>query len=443
VPFFPAVPQQEPINLAQNFMVGRQQAQLVDQRNQQMELLRMQQEAAQRKLQSDTATRGALRDYYLGQQDPGLAALAEADPQVAIELEKNQSVIGDKQIKRMRDALDFALKVGPTVPLELYPSFRADMIRRGVPEASLPTTFSSPEEFEKWKEDSKFNALGLKDQIDVYLKRAELKKPSYHSYQEGDETVSMRWTPLGGEQRIGSGPKWSSSNGIEVDLGDGKVVRVGGNGQTDTGLQKTTANQVEKDLLQQSGTLSELIDVSKAFKPEYQTWEGQMKAGWIGVKEKLQSVFGQLPEDQKSWYQDMSSYVAKAGKLMAESYHEVAGAALTETERKRYYKALIDVEKDSPTQAKQKRANWIEKSRKAIARLNYLRKNGFSVRTALRDESAPSLDSPEVKQELGSMMQQRAMEIETSLAQAGYAKGSQQNQEMTKRQLAEEFGLMY
>ena len=168
-----------------------------------------------------------------------------------------------------------------------------------------------------------------------------------------------------------------------------------------------------------------------------------MKAGWIGVKEKLPSVFGQLPEDQKSWYQDMSSYVAKAGKLMAESYHEVAGAALTETERKMYSKALIDVEKDSPTQAKQKMANWIEKSRKAIARLNYLRKNGFSVRTALRDESAPSLDSPEVKQELGSMMQKRAMEIETSLAQAGYAKGSQQNQEMTKRQLAEEFGLMY
>lgn len=446
------------------------------------EMLGLQREAMKRKLADERATREALSAYFGGGEpttgpamqpvdgpsSPGgmagqsprqrgsISAIARANPEMALDVAKLEAVAGKHELSKAKQALDYGLAVLPFVRPDTYPAFRNDMINnKGLDASVFPESFGSPQEFEDWRRSATQQGMSAKDAIDIQLKtlelglrRSELKKPSYHSYPQGEEIVTTRYTPGGGEVIVGRGVKPGEQE-LEIDLGDRKI-RVGRGGRLSsgdvsgaTGMAKPTEAFVEKELITSSGKLADLVNVAKSYKDEYQTYEGKIKGNWIDFKNNLPTVFGAIPEEERKWRDEMVDYVQKAAKVMAESYHEIAGAALTNTEREMYGKSLIDVDKDAPIAARRKITNLLAASRKATARLNYLRKNGFSIRRALDSGNVPDLDSPEVRKELDSEILSRAVAIERSLDASGVPLGSPQNQEMTQRQLAEEFGLMY
>lgn len=209
------------------------------------------------------------------------------------------------------------------------------------------------------------------------------KQPTFHSVQEGDENVTYKLRPGGTMSEIGRGPKWSNREGLAVTLPDGTTISQGGKGkETPTGLQKPTMNKVEEDLLKATRSLASTLEIQKQFKPEYQTFGGQAKGSWLQLKDKLDA--GSLNPDEASYLNDFTQYRAQAGQQLAESLKDMSGSAVTPQEMARQevfnIKAGTGIfDGDSAQQVKAKIERFVQFHKRAIARLNYVRKNGLSI----------------------------------------------------------------
>jgi hypothetical protein len=255
--------------------------------------------------------------------------------------------------------------------------------------------------------------------------------PKFETVQQGDENVTYRVFPGGGMKEMGRGGKWSDREGLEMTTPDGTVLRMGGKGKgTATGLQPTIQKKVEEELLDATATLGQLKQIGERYNPEFATYTGQAKGTWYKIKEK---AGGDLSTDERVYANKFYSYRSEAGKLQADIMRRMSGTAVTPTEEARQKTYVIDpgtgvFDGDSPEQVKSKLERFGQEQRRVVARLNYVRKNGLSIRNV-------PLETME------KIMQDRADVIEGKLRAQGVPK--EKLQEQTLRQLSEEFGLVY
>jgi hypothetical protein len=187
-------------------------------------------------------------------------------------------------------------------------------------------------------------------------------------------------------------PKEPTGPAVDVTLPDGTRITAGtgskGGATSQSGLTPKTQGEVEKGLLDVTEGLADTHRIQKAYDPSFATIGGQ----WAGYTNRIKDKLGyQLnPEEQKQ-FEGFSGYRAEAGRVFANTLKKLSGTAVTEPEMKRQEVYLINpgtgvFDGDSPAQVKTKIDKFLSFQRNSIARLNYIRKNGLSIRNAAGDK---------------------------------------------------------
>jgi len=264
----------------------------------------------------------------------------------------------------------------------------------------------------------------------------DLLKP--FKVQEGGNEVWYQRNPQNLNQtlKVGQGPKWDPNKqqmSLET-MPDGTTRLVMGSGAAkggvQTGVQPGTQKDIEQHLLSASQDLSQLQGIRARFNPEYQTFQGQWQGGWLKLKDKAGY---QLDPKEQEYLNKFTSYRAESGQMLADVLKRMSGTAVTEPEMKRQEVYLIKAgtglfDGDSPEQVKAKLDRFEQFQRRAVARLNYVRKSGMSI------QNVP-LES------LDGIMKKQAKTIMEANMKKGIKGDELKNQ--TQRDLAEMFGLVF
>lgn len=239
----------------------------------------------------------------------------------------------------------------------------------------------------------------------------------------------MRFDKSGGMQRV-EGFQPLPRTGMEVQTPDGTIVRMGGE-PGGSGLQKPTQNKVEEAYLNTTERMARVNRIRDSFRPEFlqigNRW-GNLATAW---KEK--AGFDASPQERQS-LAEFSEFRSRAANDLNQTLKEMSGAAVTPQEAERLLKVIPNpgtglFDGDSPTEFKAKMDDVFTDLRRAEARLNYIRRNGFDLS---RMKDIPLDQVPR-------LINERAGQIELELGSQGIT--GEQLQIEVRRRLAEEFGL--
>lgn len=305
------------------------------------------------------------------------------------------------------------------------------------------------------------NALKTGDQatVDRITAAIQGKKPPVEkgmqikTVQEGNDRVSYQWNPITGEQtEIARGPAWNPKEkpGMTIEtMPDGTVRMSQGNTSSNTsrggaggvtGMQSVTVKDVEKGLLDVTEGLSDTHRINNSFDPSFATIGGQ----WDAFKSRVSDKLGyQLSPDAQKQFEGFTGYRAEAGRVFANTLKKLSGTAVTEPEMKRQEVYLINpgtgvFDGDSPSQVKTKIEKMMGFQRQAIARLNYIRKNGLSIRNAGGDIDfgGISLDR------MPGIMKGYGQQVTKQLIDKGMKENSPELIQAVQAKVAEHFGLV-
>lgn len=206
----------------------------------------------------------------------------------------------------------------------------------------------------------------------------------------GDKILTQEYNPQTQRfENIASGPRFNEDAFVVGQTPDGKPYMIktkGGTlGQTLSGIpqfEKDTSKKIEQGIMDNSETLKDLYTIEKKFNPDYAKYEGTIKGGWLGLKDKMGM---ELSDQEKEYLGGFTQYRAEAGQALANKLRAMSGTAVTEPEMKRQYTYMINpgtgiFDGDSPTQVKAKITRMREFTEKALARLAYFRMNGLSIK---------------------------------------------------------------
>lgn len=382
----------------------------------------------------------------------------------------------ESQLKKVEAAskmLDLGLRQISLATPENYPTIRQQLLSVN-PQFSAhlpdPSVFTGPDDFAQYKQYTLQQGMAYKDQVDNIIK---MNTPKIENMQMGDQNVSAAVFPgqgMGGIKPIpgATGPKFApqrpsgdlkvvedpdsptgfsyqdlagnkisgapDKQGMNVTLSDGTSINVGGNrkGNPQTGLGQAAQNEVEKELLQSTNFLKNVIGIEQRFKPEYGTVFGQFKGKWSALKDKINPE--SLSQDQKQYLEDFKAYRAEAGQTFSQALKDLSGVAVNPTEFKRAEAYLPNpgqgwFDGDSPTETKAKISRMKDFLRKAVARANYVRRGGFSIQNTPIDK-------------MDEIIQARAGQVEKYWKDYGITDKAE-IQKKTLTALSEEFGLTY
>ncbi|MFA5377091.1 MAG: hypothetical protein WC455_15175 [Dehalococcoidia bacterium] len=416
---------------------------------------------ANMKLQDQIQTKNALSSAFGGGDQSGTNAIGSGAYQNAanallrqgnVEGAKNVAAIGSsfnksdpegklKQIETAQKVIDFGLKGLPYTNLENYPEYRRNLLgmmgAQSHPMLPDPSVFSGHEDpqkdFNDWKGWAQKQALTIKEQI-------ELNTPQLQNVQVGETNQPVavfKGRGMEGIQAIPGtgGPKWDANKQqMNVELPDGTSVRVGGSRDlaANSGLGKVAQNKVEEDLLKATDVLKNTIRIRDSFDPQFATYGGQAKGVWAAIKDKISA--GSLGPEDEQYLNAFKTYRAEAGQVFSQSLKDLSGVAVNPAEYKRAEAFLINpgtgmFDGDSPEETKSKVSRMLDFQRKAVARLNYVRRYGMSIQNIPLDK-------------MDEVIQKRAGQIEKNLMP--YYPGEENKAaliEKTRSALAEEFGL--
>jgi len=209
---------------------------------------------------------------------------------------------------------------------------------------------------------------------------------------------------------------------ISFDENGNPVVETGVSG----GLTKPAQTQVEKDLLAKTSAVFQLEDIVKNLDPTAQTLGAQFDRF---VTEGKSYLGLDIPPEQEESYNKMIDQRAAIGELVATIRNDLFGSALTETERKSAGVFLPDVERDKPVELKRKVERMMKTSKRAVARLNYIRKFGLEMK-----------DIPLEK--IDSLMSDRAKQLHESIKEENPSLSEQEIKRLVLQSVRQEFGLV-
>ena len=158
---------------------------------------------------------------------------------------------------------------------------------------------------------------------------------------------------------------------------DGTVSIKRGVGVASGGISdKVTERKITAKLIDKSESLSRLNSIKGMYKPTYQKFSTQVGQLWSAAKEKYLGM-KLSPEDAQE-LKDYTQYRQTVIEHLNLYIKDITGAQMSEAEAKRLGKAVPNAEKDSPTEFEGKLENSIRTGQLAVARYQYLLREGFT-----------------------------------------------------------------
>jgi hypothetical protein len=221
---------------------------------------------------------------------------------------------------------------------------------------------------------------------------------------------------------------------IEYDAEGRPIVRAGEGGGTGA-VTKTTQTALEKDVVDLGDTLQQYRRMQQAYAPRFQTIGNR----WENLKSTIQSKAGYtLAPEAEAELKAFTTHKREAGAAFSEAVKKFAGTAMTAQEAERVLvwnpnagSGLWDG--DSPVEYETKMNKGAEALEMAIARKQYLLRNGIRFDFAKDNNGGISLD------QMPELMKKRAVEIASEL-KGGGVEGDALNQRLRER-MRQEFGL--
>jgi hypothetical protein len=197
---------------------------------------------------------------------------------------------------------------------------------------------------------------------------------------------------------------------------------------------KAGATKIDEDMLGATKGLMQLDTINSQFKPEYQRFMD--KAGYTALKVKDSTVG--LTNKEKADLTAYSQYRRNAVNSLNEYIKSITGAAMSEAEAQRILNGMPKIgdgwfDGDSPTEFKAKLDDAMAQTKKSIARLAYLKRNGMSLEDGLG--KGVTLDR------MPELMKERGREIEAELKKTAPNASKEVVGRSMRRQLSVEFGL--
>ena len=188
---------------------------------------------------------------------------------------------------------------------------------------------------------------------------------------------------------------------------------------------KEGQNIVDKELLTLGAGRMQLQGIAQKFDPKYLTAGFKVKMKYLGTKEFLT---GKLAAEDQAELSDYAAFSQDAYSRLNSYINEVTGAAVGSGEEEaRIRKGVPDPQKDSPTEFLAKLRNKIQEGRLFEARLAYIKSKGLKKLTDVKVDDVPRL------------MREREDQI---YRENKFDKKNKDHQEIVKRVLAREFGLL-
>jgi hypothetical protein len=215
-----------------------------------------------------------------------------------------------------------------------------------------------------------------------------------------------------------------------ITIGPDGTVQIGGSGMS---LGNKARGEVETQLVNLSGKMERLGQIQDSFDPRYLQVQERVGQAWNGIKDKL----GQLgPEDQAA-LADFTGWKQAAFNDLNLTLKEMSGAAVTEQEAVRQLMVLPNPgesisDGDSPAVFQRKLNNAIGFTKKAYARLAYIRKNGL--------ESGENFAGIKLD-DMPKLADKRGKELEQQIKEQDPGLPPEMVQQLVMQMLAQEFGM--
>ena len=192
-------------------------------------------------------------------------------------------------------------------------------------------------------------------------------------------------------------------------------------------LGKAAETKVDEGLLDTSATLMRLNGIRKQYKPEWSEFSTQagMKLNQLG--EKYLGV--NIAPATKEKFKQYTQWRQKATTNLNLTIKALTGAAMSETEAQRIMSTLPTPD-DSPSEFQAKLDGAEQETKMALARLTYIKRRGGMSIADVPLEAMPDL------------MRARDREIEGEVLRRYPNMAPAERNDLIKRQLAQEFGLI-
>lgn len=185
-----------------------------------------------------------------------------------------------------------------------------------------------------------------------------------------------------------------------------------------------TINDLQSDTMAKTQLLSDLRQIDRTFKPEYQTYFTKARMVALRQGDKL----GMLTKDQEQALADFTDYRQYAYTNLNNYIKSITGAAMSIEEAKRITKGMPNPgdnfwDGDTPIEARRKIDNAIEGAELSLARLRYLQNKGKMPRNGAEAEKLLSLNGmknvimKQTRQRYRSLLQQ-GVDQQTAVRQA-------------------------
>ncbi len=263
----------------------------------------------------------------------------------------------------------------------------------------------------------------------------------------------LQKNPRATDDEIAAFQQKLKGKGIRVTK-DGLTVEVGGPQDSGTpGVSKSTASQIEKDLLDQTAMLPQLYAIEDTYKAEFLRIGEKASQEWNALKVKAQGKKALSADDRKA-LQEYRVFRQNTISNINEYIKKITGAQMSEVEATRLREALPDAGKggifgilsgDDEVTFEATLDNIVHKTRMAAARLQYIHKNGFTV---VRNKKGEAED---FRNDLGEsitldlmpiIMEGRAKEMDTRIRLELPGQPEEFYDSQVSQQLLKEFGLM-
>jgi hypothetical protein len=202
-------------------------------------------------------------------------------------------------------------------------------------------------------------------------------------------------------------------------------------------MGKEASNKIDTGLLDTTQGVMKLSAIEGMFRPEFQQIAPRAAAMWSSWKDK--AGVGLNPDESK-FLQDFSAYKRNSINALNEYIKSVTGAAMSEPEARRIMEGMPKpgeglFDGDSPTQFKAKLDDAMKQTKMALARYEYIKRNGIALTDNNGNAVVPLERMPQI-------MNDRGNELEAQFKKSNPSMPPAEIQGRVRAVLAKEFGLV-
>ncbi len=396
-----------------------------------------------------------------GQGQQGYMQGARQNRMVDLQMEQAKQQMAEKEQKdqalarvqaRMGGATDFARRPGgnPTgqpgmdpAAMMRDPQMLSDMMRlEGKPSTLLAAMQKEPNQ-ETYGQPvaglgpdgkpafQRFGSRGGMQPVSGFMPPP--KDEPLHQIPDANSPTGFRYVPR--SQAVSQPAMGPGGMAVEFDP-SGKPLKIAmgpgvgrGGPQDQSGLGKSAIDEIEKQMIANTGRLDRLAGMQQSFKPEYLTLPEKMKQGmtkyseWVGLEPSA---------ERKKSLADYTKFTAQAYTELNQTIREMSGAAVTDGEAARQLKTTANPDGDSPTEFASKLKENMRFVTLAQARLAILRQKGMML-----DHKQPQLSLDEAE----SQMRDREKDLTTQVRKLSPNADDEAIRRIVKHNMAREFGI--